>query len=112
MLLAAYVTTAAVVLAAGAWQTIRGRMSEPTRWQMRMAAGTLAVLMPLQIWAGHWSGEVAHEYQPAKIAAMEGWCETKAIQGTVLFAWPADNAVRPQGRHGAEHEFVPVRLCS
>ncbi|MEL7518120.1 MAG: cytochrome ubiquinol oxidase subunit I [Pseudomonadota bacterium] len=91
MLLAAYVTTAAVVLAAGAWQTIRGRMSEPTRWQMRMAAGTLAVLMPLQIWAGHWSGEVAHEHQPAKIAAMEGWCETKAVQGTVLVAWPADN---------------------
>ena len=91
MLLAAYVTTAAVVLAAGAWQTIRGRISEPTRWQMRMAVGTLAVLMPLQIWAGHWSGEVAHEYQPAKIAAMEGWCETKPVQGTVLFAWPADN---------------------
>ena len=40
MLLAAYITTAAVVLAAGAWQVLRGRGSEPTRWQMRMAAGT------------------------------------------------------------------------
>lgn len=97
MLLAAYVTTAAVVLAAGAWQTIRRRTSEPTRWQMRMAAGTLAVLMPLQIWAGHWSGEVAHEHQPAKIAAMEGWCETKPVQGTVLFAWPADNECGLEG---------------
>ncbi|MEL6955673.1 MAG: cytochrome ubiquinol oxidase subunit I [Pseudomonadota bacterium] len=91
MMLAAFVTTAAVILAAGAWQMIRRRMSEPTKWQTRMAAGTLAVLMPLQIWAGHWSGEVAHEYQPAKIAAMEGWCETKEVQGTVLVAWPADN---------------------
>jgi len=92
MMLAAFITTAAVILAAGAWQIIRGRDSAPTRWQTRMAAGTLAVLMPLQIWAGHWSGEVAHEHQPAKIAAMEGWCETGAVQGTVLFAWPADNA--------------------
>jgi len=92
MMLAAFITTAAVVLAAGAWQTLHGQKSEPTRWQMRMAAGTLAVLMPLQIWAGHWSGEIAHEYQPAKVAAMEGWCETRDVQGTVLLAWPADNA--------------------
>ena len=90
MLLAAYVTTAAVVLAAGAWQVIRQRVTQPTRWQMRMAAGTLALVMPVQIWAGHWSGEVAHHYQPAKIAAMEGWCETKEVQPTILIAWPSD----------------------
>ena len=59
MLLAAYITTAAVVLAASAWQLLRNRSSEPGRWQMRMAALTLAVVMPVQIWAGHWSGEAA-----------------------------------------------------
>ncbi|MHA6287696.1 cytochrome ubiquinol oxidase subunit I [Maricaulis sp. CAU 1757] len=91
MLLAAYITTAAVILAAGAWQTWRRHDSAATRWQMRMAAGTLLVLMPVQIWAGHWSGEVAHHYQPAKVAAMEGWCDTADVQGTVLIAWPASN---------------------
>lgn len=91
MLLSAYLTTAAVILAAGAWQVIRQRTTEPTLWQMRMAAGTLALVMPVQIWAGHWSGEVAHHYQPAKIAAVEGWCETADIQPTLVFAWPADN---------------------
>ncbi len=88
MMLAAFITTAAVVMAAGAVQVLRDRTTEPTRWQMRMAAGTLAVLMPLQIWAGHWSGEVAHHYQPAKVAAMEGWWETKEGQPTILFALP------------------------
>ena len=88
MLLAAYTTTAAVILAAGAWQLLKGRSSEPTRWQIRMAAGTLAVVMPAQIMAGHWSGEVAHEHQPAKVAAMEGWCTSETVQGTVLIAWP------------------------
>ncbi len=97
MLLAAYVTTAAVIMAAGAWQVLKGRGSEPTKWQMRMAAGTLTLLMPLQIWAGHWSGEVAHHYQPAKIAAVEGWCETSTVQGTILVAWPADNACGMEG---------------
>ncbi len=88
MMLAAFITTASVILAAGAWQVIRKHEQQPTRFQMRMAAMTLLVLMPLQIWAGHWSGEVAHKYQPAKIAAMEGWWETAASQGTILFAWP------------------------
>ena len=92
MMLSAYITTAAVVLAAGAWQTLKNRSTEPTRFQMRMAAGTLAVLMPLQIWAGHWSGEVAHEYQPAKIAAVEGWCESGPAQPTHLLAWPDEAA--------------------
>ncbi|MBC6403454.1 MAG: cytochrome ubiquinol oxidase subunit I [Hyphomonadaceae bacterium] len=88
MMLAAFITTAAVILAAGAWQTIKRHQQKPTRWQMRMAAGTLLVLMPLQIWAGHWSGEVAHRYQPAKVTAMEGWCETADVQPTVIVAWP------------------------
>ena len=88
MLLAAYTTTAAVILAAGAWQTLKGRTTEPTKWQIRMASGTLAVLLPIQIMVGHWSGEVAHKYQPAKIAVVEGWCESKEVQGTVLIAWP------------------------
>lgn len=88
MLLAAFITTAAAVLAAGAAQTLRKRASPPTRYQMRMAAATLAVLMPVQIWAGHWSGEVARDYQPAKLAAMEGWWQTREGQPTILFAVP------------------------
>ncbi len=92
MMLAAYITTAAVVMAAGAIQVLRGRVAQATRYQMRMAAGTLALLMPLQIWAGHWSGEVAHHHQPAKIAAMEGWWETADQQGTILFGIPDEEA--------------------
>ena len=94
MMLAAFITTAAVILAAGAWQVSRGQSSQPTRWQIRMASGTLAILMPLQIWAGHWSGEVAHHYQPAKVAAIEGWWETADVQGTVLFALPDEENER------------------
>lgn len=92
MLLAAYITTAAAILAAGAAQILVGRISAPTKAQLRMAAGTLCVLMPLQIWAGHWSGEVAHHYQPAKIAAMEGWWETAPVQPTILVGFPDEEA--------------------
>lgn len=91
MMLAAYTTTLAVLFAAACWQAIRGRTHSANAWQIKFATWGLALILPLQIWSGHWSGEVAHEYQPAKIAAMEGWCETKDVQGTVLLAWPADN---------------------
>lgn len=94
MMLAAFITTAAVVLAAGGYQVVRGRGSQPTKWQIRMASGTLLALMPLQIWAGHWSGEVAHHHQPAKVAAIEGWWETADVQGTVLFALPDEKNER------------------
>ncbi len=90
MLLGAYITTAAVILAAAAWQTLKGRTGAPTRWQMRMACATLAALMPLQVLAGHMSGEVAEKHQPAKIAAIEAWCETKPVQGTAVIAWPTN----------------------
>lgn len=41
---------------------------------------------------GHQSGEVAHHYQPAKVAAMEGWWETQSQQPTLLFGWPDEDA--------------------
>jgi cytochrome bd ubiquinol oxidase subunit I len=52
----------------------------------------MAIVAPLQLVVGHESGVVAHEYQPAKIAAMEGWWETKAQQPTLLFGWPDQDA--------------------
>jgi cytochrome d ubiquinol oxidase subunit I len=94
MLLAAYLSTAAVVLAAGAMRVLKNRLGDPTRLQMKMAAATLSLLTPLQIWAGHWSGEIAHEYQPAKIAAVEGWWTTREGQPTILFAIPDEAAER------------------
>ena len=100
MLLAAFITTAAVVLAAGAVQVLRKKASEPTRYQLRMAAGTLALLLPLQIWAGHWSGEVAHEHQPAKVAAMEAWWTTQDSQPSILFAIPNQKERRNEAEIG------------
>jgi cytochrome d ubiquinol oxidase subunit I len=94
MLLAAYITTAAVILAAGAVQVLKLRAGEPARMQIRIAAAALAILMPLQIWAGHWSGNVAHAHQPAKVAAIEGWWMTKEGQPTIFFALPDEKSGR------------------
>ena len=88
MVAAAYLSTALVVLAAAAWQWIRNRPGEEVAIMARMAILTIALVAPAQLLIGHESGKVAHEYQPAKVAAMEGWWETRAGQPTLLFAIP------------------------
>ena len=94
MLLAAFLTTGLVVGAASAWRVLKERRGPPvTGWNesrisLAMAVGLVAVLAPLQLLAGHWSGEVAHKHQPSKTAAIEGYWETRADQPLHLFGIP------------------------
>jgi cytochrome d ubiquinol oxidase subunit I len=91
MVTAAYLTTAMTVLGNAAFHALMGRDRSETRVMRRMAIGLIAVLVPLQILLGHESGRIAHEHQPAKVAAMEGWWET-GVQSTILLGWPDDKA--------------------
>ena len=94
MLLAAFLTTGLVVGAASAWRVLRERADPAaagwteSRISLVMAIGMVAVVAPLQLVAGHWSGEVAHEYQPSKTAAIEGYWETRADQPFIVFGIP------------------------
>ena len=88
MLMAAFLTTALVVGGASAWQLLRDREQKESRIGLTMAVGLLAVVAPLQLLAGHWSGEVAKEHQPQKLAAIEAYWESKANHPLVLFAIP------------------------
>jgi cytochrome d ubiquinol oxidase subunit I len=92
MVLAAFLTTAMVVAGASAFALLKGRALSESRTAIRMAVLMMAIVAPLQVVAGHESGVVAHEHQPAKVAAMEGWWETRPDQPTVLFAWPDEEA--------------------
>lgn len=92
MVAAAYLTTALVVLASATWLMLGRRVTSEVKVMARMAIFTIALLAPLQVLIGHESGVVAHEYQPAKVAAMEGWWETRSSQPTHLFALPDEEA--------------------
>ena len=98
MLLAAFLTTGLVVGAASAWRVLKEREGATvTGWTesriaLVMAIGLVAVLAPLQLLAGHWSGEVAHKHQPSKTAAIEGYWETRADQPLHLFGIPDRDA--------------------
>jgi len=94
MVAAAYLTTGFAVLGAAGWLWLKGKDDAETQVMRRMAIGMIVLLAPLQMLIGHESGVVAHEHQPAKVAAMEGWWETRAGQPSILFALPDQDGER------------------
>ena len=98
MVLAAYLTTALVVGAASAWRILR-RMTpdgpqdeEASRLALRMAIGMFVIVAPLQLVVGDLSGKEVLRVQPAKLAAIEAFWETRTGQPFHIAAWP-DRAV-------------------
>ncbi|HET6604797.1 MAG TPA: cytochrome ubiquinol oxidase subunit I [Xanthomonadaceae bacterium] len=88
MLVAAYLTTAFVVLAVGARYLRRGVHVEAARTMIRAGLGAALVLAPAQLVIGDFHGLDALEYQPAKVAAMEAHWDSSGPGALVLFAWP------------------------
>ncbi len=76
MVLAAYLTTALVVGAVGAWHLLRDDRDKPSRKMFSMAMWMLISVTPLQIGAGDAHGINTLEHQPAKVMAMEGHFES------------------------------------
>jgi cytochrome d ubiquinol oxidase subunit I len=72
MVIAAFLTTALVVGAVGATHLLRDKTDTEARRMFSMAMWMLAIVTPLQIYAGDLHGLNTLEHQPAKIMAMEG----------------------------------------
>lgn len=91
MMTAAYLTTSVVVLAGGARYLLEGKFEEEARTMLRMGVGMVAILGPAQLFFGDQHGLNTLEYQPAKVAAMEGHWENNGPAALVLFGIPDQN---------------------
>jgi len=70
--IAAYLTTALMVGAVGAWHLLRDSTQQHARKMFSMAMWMAALVAPVQIFVGDQHGLNTLEHQPAKIMAMEG----------------------------------------
>jgi cytochrome d ubiquinol oxidase subunit I len=75
-LLAAYLTTAFIVGAFGAWHLLKDKHNPGARKMFSMAMWMAAIVAPMQIVAGDMHGLNTLEHQPAKVMAMEGHYES------------------------------------
>ncbi|HUG97617.1 MAG TPA: cytochrome ubiquinol oxidase subunit I [Gammaproteobacteria bacterium] len=95
MVLAAYLTTSLVVASVASLHLLRNTQPAHARVMMKMAMGFLAIVVPLQILAGHEHGAQVHRDQPIKLAAMEGhWESYEREAPLVLFAIPDQDGER------------------
>jgi cytochrome d ubiquinol oxidase subunit I len=94
MVVAAFLTTAFVVIAVGAWYLRQGRDRAEAERMFSMTLWLVTALAPLQIVLGDLHGLNTFEHQPAKVAAMEGHWETQAGAPLILFAIPDVEAER------------------
>lgn len=73
MVVATILSSALLVTGVGAWYLIRNRHNEFARKTFSLGLGFLAIFAPLELYTGDALGqEIISEYQPAKLAAMEG----------------------------------------
>ena len=85
-----YITTGFVVLGVGAYLLRRQKGIGEARLMIRMALNLLIILVPLQIFLGDLHGLNTLEYQPAKLAAIEGRYDTLKPTPLTIFGIPDD----------------------
>ncbi|WLI76424.1 cytochrome ubiquinol oxidase subunit I [Kosakonia sp. H02] len=91
MVVAAMLGTACLVAACGAWHLLRDARQLPARKMFSLGLWMLVLLAPVQVVLGDLHGENTRDYQPIKLAAMEGaWDPPPAGEGEPLrlFALP------------------------
>jgi cytochrome bd ubiquinol oxidase subunit I len=90
--LATFLTTSMTITGLAGWMLWTNRHRELAWLTFRFGIGFLAVVAPLQIIAGDFSGLNVGEHQPAKLAAIEAAWETRPGQPLVLLAIPDSEA--------------------
>ncbi len=106
MVLAAFLATALLVAASGAWHMLRGNSNPAIRRMFSMALWMLLAVAPLQALVGDFHGLNTLEHQPAKLAAIEGHWENTPGEPVpfTLFAWPDVEA--EQNRYAVEIPYL------
>ncbi len=93
--IAAYLTTALVVGAVGAWHLLQDATNPGARRMFSMAMWMVAVAAPIQILAGDAHGLNTLAHQPAKVLAMEGdYRPSPGGAPLILFGLPSNVEAR------------------
>ena len=106
MLLASTLTVSFLMIGLSAWQLLRGVAARSAPKVLRVGLTVAAIAAPLQILAGDAQGLNTLEYQPQKIAAMEGIWQTERGAALRLFAIPDEKT------HSNRFEIAIPRLGS
>jgi cytochrome bd ubiquinol oxidase subunit I len=91
MMLASFLTVSFLIAGVSAFRWLIGGRTQGVRVALRTGVFAAALLIPVQIYVGDMHGLNTKEYQPAKVAAMEGHWETGGNVPLILFAMPNED---------------------
>lgn len=105
MVIAAYLTTALIVGATGAWQLLKRRDNPAVRKMLSMAMWMILIVAPIQALVGDFHGLNTLKHQPAKLAAMEGHWQNEGERAIplLLFGIPDMDEERTRFAVGIPH---------
>jgi cytochrome d ubiquinol oxidase subunit I len=106
MTIAAYLATALFVGAAGAWHLLHGRATTAIRVMFSMALWMVLVVAPIQIIVGDQHGLNTLQYQPAKIAAIEGHWDNKPGESVPLILFGLPDMATETTRYAMEIPYL------
>ena len=92
MMLASFLTVSFLIAGVSAFRWLIGGQTKGVRAALQTSVFAAALLIPVQIFVGDMHGLNTKEYQPAKVAAMEGHWETGGNVPLILFAIPDQQA--------------------
>jgi cytochrome d ubiquinol oxidase subunit I len=93
VVLGSYFSAALLLISLGSWALLRcsSRQHDLAHTLHRTGFWVLTIVLPLQFIAGHMSGTLVRDHQPAKLAAMEAHWDSKKPADFVIFAWPNED---------------------
>ena len=71
-----------------AWYLLKGRHGEFAKRSFTGGLLLATIAVPAQLISGDWQAKIVAQYQPAKLAAMEGRFQTEANAPLYLWGWP------------------------
>ena len=87
VLLGCWQAGATLVLSVSAYYLLKKKHEEFAKASMKIALGIALVASIAQLFSGHSSAQIVHQYQPAKLAAMEGHYNTSAQANLYAAGW-------------------------
>ncbi|MED5525112.1 MAG: cytochrome ubiquinol oxidase subunit I [Pseudomonadota bacterium] len=106
MTMAAIIAAAFMIGASGAWHLLKGNRSPAIKKMFSMAMGMILIAAPLQAFIGDAHGLNTLEYQPAKIAAIEGHWQNKPGEPSPLLLFGVPDMKAEKTRYALEIPYL------
>ncbi len=87
VILGSFLAGSFLVMSVGAWYIVRNRFVEPAKAMFKVGLSVAVIAALAQLFTGHRSAHYVSQYQPAKLAAMEGHWDSAAVAPMYLFGW-------------------------